>query len=110
MQQNRRAYLCRCIDFLIVFQRSYIAGAVKHNTLGLKMQSPVEIFTGSVSFGQLVIMGFMAILAFRQETKSSSIETAVKALEITVDKLSKRFDALEITVGELSRNAIRKFW
>ncbi len=64
----------------------------------------MEIFTGSVSFRQLVIIAFVA---FRVETRSNSIET----------KLSERFGALNITVGaliitvdELSRNAIRKFW
>ena len=110
---KRHAYWT-CIDFLIVFQRSYIAGAVKHNTLGLKMQSPVEIFTGSASLGQLVLT---AIVLFRVETRSNSIETKLQklskrfdALNITVCALKVSVDKLKDTVDELSRNAIRKFW
>jgi hypothetical protein len=100
-------YHWTCIDFLIIFQRSYIAGAVKHNTLGLKMQSPMEIFTGSVSFGQLVLT---AIVAFRAETRSNSLETKLFSLNITVCALKDEFSTLKVTVDELSRNAIRKFW
>ncbi len=93
----------KCIDFWIIFQRSYIAGAVKHNTLGLKMLSPMEIFTRSVSLGHLVLT---AIVAIRVETRSNSIE---KKISESFDSLNITVCAPKVTVDELPRNANRKF-
>jgi hypothetical protein len=103
--------LCIFIEFLIVFQRSYNTGGVKRNTLGLKMQTPVEIFTSSVSFGQFAVMVYMAI---KMDYNSYSVDKKMDAMNSKMDAMNStifvEIREVKTSVDELSRTTIKKFW
>jgi hypothetical protein len=86
---------------MMCFQRCSSAGSkANQNNMGLQMQTSVEIFTGSEMLGQLVVM---ALLAYRTETRTNSVESTVKELTKVVQDLVTRVEKLE-------KNTIKKFW